>query len=75
MGDCDGDDDGNGNGNGVGVGDGNGNAKEMATARVTMKEGLPFHVAAMCRAFGQGTPCLHPHGHRESSFTNAASWG
>jgi hypothetical protein len=50
-------------------------AKEMATARVTMKEGLPLHVAAMCSTFGWATPCLHPHGHKESSFTSAASWG
>ncbi len=50
-------------------------AKEMATARVTMKEGLPLHVPVMCSAFGWATPCLHPHGHKESSFTSAASWG
>ncbi len=48
--------------------------KEMATARATMKEGLPLHVVAMCSAFGRATPCLHPHGHKESSFTSAASW-
>ncbi len=52
---------------------------EMVTAiakeRGTMKEGLPLHVAAMCSAFGWVTPCLHPHGHKESSFTSAASWG
>jgi hypothetical protein len=39
-------------------------AKEMATARATMKEGLPLHVAAMHSAFGWATPCLHPHGHK-----------
>jgi hypothetical protein len=48
-------------------------AKEMATAmamatamvRATItKEGLPLHVAEMCSAFGGGTPCLHPHGHK-----------
>jgi hypothetical protein len=50
-------------------------AKEMATARATMKEGLPLHVVAMCSTFGWATPCLHPHGHKESSFTSAASWG
>ncbi len=50
-------------------------AKETATARATMKEGLPLHVAAMCSAFGRMTPCLHPHGYKESSFTSAASWG
>ncbi len=50
-------------------------AKEMATARATMKEGLPLHVAEMCSAFGWATPCLHSHGHKESSFTSAASWG
>jgi hypothetical protein len=51
-------------------------AMEMATARATItKEGLPHHVAAMCSAFGQGTPCLYPHGHKESAFTSAESWG
>jgi hypothetical protein len=50
-------------------------AKETATARATMKEGLPLHVAAMCSTFGWATLCLHPHGHKESSFTSAASWG
>ncbi len=50
-------------------------AKEMTTARATMKEGLPLHVVAMCSAFGWATPCLHPHGHKESSFISAASWG
>ncbi len=50
-------------------------AKETAMARATMKEGLPFHVAAMCSAFGWATPCLYPHGHKESSFTSAALWG
>ncbi len=50
-------------------------AKETAMVRATMKEGLPLHVAAMCSAFGRATPCLHPHGHKESSFTSAASWG
>jgi hypothetical protein len=50
-------------------------AKEMAMARGTMKEGLPLHVAAISSAFGWATPCLHPHGHKESSFTSAASWG
>ncbi len=50
-------------------------AKETAKARATIKEGLPLHVAAMCSAFGRVTPCLHPHGHKESSFTNAATWG
>jgi hypothetical protein len=50
-------------------------AKETAMARVTMKEGLPLHVAEMCSPFGGVTPCLHPHGHKESSFTSAASWG
>ncbi len=49
--------------------------EETATARATIKEGLPLHVAAMCSAFGGATPCLHPHGHKESSFTCAASWG
>ncbi len=50
-------------------------AKETAMVRATMKEGLPLHVAAMCSAFGRTTPCLHPHGHEESSFTSVASWG
>jgi hypothetical protein len=50
-------------------------AKEMAKARATMKEGLPLHVAAIYSAFGRAKPCLHPHEHRESSFTGAASWG
>jgi hypothetical protein len=50
-------------------------AKETATARATTKEGLPLHVVAMCSVFGWATPCLHPHGHKESSFTSAASWG
>ncbi len=50
-------------------------AKETATARATMKEGMPLHVVAMCSTFGWAIPCLHPHGHKESSFTNAASWG
>jgi hypothetical protein len=36
-----------------------------ATARATItKEWLPLHVAAICSAFGGGTPCLHPHGHK-----------
>ncbi len=48
-------------------------AKAMATARATMKEGLPLHVAVMCSTFGWTTPCLHPHGRKESSFTSAAS--
>ncbi len=48
---------------------------ETATARATMKEGLPLHVAAMCSTFGWATPCLYPHGHKESSFASAASWG
>jgi hypothetical protein len=40
-------------------------AMATATARATItKEGLPLHVAAMCSAFGGGTPCLHPHGHK-----------
>ncbi len=46
----------------------------MAMATIT-KEGLPLHVAEMCHAFGRATPCLHPHGHKESAFTSAASWG
>ncbi len=78
MGNCNGNSDSNGDGNGVG----NGNematamAMAMATARATIaKEGLPLHVAAMCSAFGWATPCLHPHGHKESAFTSAASWG
>jgi hypothetical protein len=50
-------------------------AKETATARVTMKAGLPLYVAAMCSTFGRATPCLRPHGHKESSFISAASWG
>jgi hypothetical protein len=50
-------------------------AKETATVRATMKEGLPLHMAAMCSTFRWATPCLDPHGHKESSFTNAASWG
>jgi hypothetical protein len=50
-------------------------AKETAMARATMNEGLPLHFAAMCSALGWATPCLHPHGHKESSFTSAASWG
>jgi hypothetical protein len=50
-------------------------AKETAMARATMKEGLPLHVAVMCSAFGWATPCLHPHGHKESLFTSAAAWG
>ncbi len=54
-------------------------AMVMAMARAmaweTMKEGLPLHVAAMCSAFGGATPCLHPHGHKKSAFTSAASWG
>jgi hypothetical protein len=40
-------------------------AMATATARATItKEWLPFHVAAMCSAFGVATPCLHPHGHK-----------
>ncbi len=40
-------------------------AMAMAMVRATItKEGLPLHVAAMCSAFGGGTPCLHPHGHK-----------
>jgi hypothetical protein len=50
-------------------------AKEMAMVRAIMKEGLPLRVAAMCSAFGWVTPCLHPHGHKESAFTSTASWG
>jgi hypothetical protein len=51
-------------------------AMAIATEGATItKEGLPLHVAAMCSAFGQATTCLHPHGHKESAFTNAASWG
>ncbi len=50
-------------------------AKKTAMARATMKEGLPLHVAVMGSTFGRATPCLHPHGHKESSFTSAASWG
>ncbi len=50
-------------------------AMAMATPWATMKEGLPLHVAAMCSAFGGVTPCLHPHGHKKSAFTSAASWG
>jgi hypothetical protein len=51
-------------------------AMAMATARVTMtKAGLPLHVPAMCSAMAGATPCLHPHGHKESAFTSAASWG
>ncbi len=50
-------------------------AKETATVRATMKEGLPLNVVAMCSAFGWATPCVHPQGHKESSFTSAASWG
>jgi hypothetical protein len=38
-------------------------ATAMARATIT-KEGLPLHVAAMCSAFGEVTPCLHPHGHK-----------
>ncbi len=38
-------------------------ATAMARATIT-KEGLPLHVAEMCSAFGGGTPCLHPHGHK-----------
>jgi hypothetical protein len=34
------------------------------TRATIMKEGLPLHVAEMCSAFGGGTPCLHPHGHK-----------
>jgi hypothetical protein len=75
MGDCNG----NGDGNGTAMESESemvtAMAKEVATARATMKEGLPLHVAAMCSAFGRATPCLHPHGHKESSFTSAASWG
>ncbi len=49
-------------------------AMEMAMARATTtKEGLPLHVAATCSAFGRSTPCLHPHGHKESAITSAAS--
>ena len=49
-------------------------AMAMAMARATItKEGLPLHVAAMCSAFGRATPRLHPHGHKESAFTSAAS--
>ncbi len=41
-------------------------AMAMATAMATItKEGLPYHVAAMCSAFGGATPCLHPHGHKQ----------
>ena len=37
----------------------------MATARATItKEGLSFHVAEICSAFGGATPCLYPHGHK-----------
>ncbi len=50
-------------------------AKEKAMARATMKEGLPLHVAAMCSTFGRATSCLHPHGHKKSLFTSAASGG
>jgi hypothetical protein len=51
-------------------------AMETATVRATItKEGLPLHVAAMCSTFGWATPCLHPHGRKESAFTSAASWG
>ncbi len=51
-------------------------AMATATARATItKEGLSLHVAAMCSIFGRATPCLHPHGHKESAFTSAASWG
>jgi hypothetical protein len=40
-------------------------AMATATARATItKEGLPLHVAVICSAFGGGTPCLHPHGHK-----------
>ncbi len=48
----------------------------MAMVRATItKEGLPLHVAVMCSAFGWATPCLHPHGYKDSAFTSAASWG
>ncbi len=41
-------------------------AMAMATARATItNEGLPLHVVAMCSAFEGGTPCLHPHGHKQ----------
>jgi hypothetical protein len=44
-------------------------AMATATARVTMtKAGLPLHVPAMCSAMAGATPCLHPHGHKESAF-------
>jgi hypothetical protein len=68
-GDGDGDGNSNGSDDGNGVGDrvGKGNGKKMATARATMKEGSPLHVAAMCSAFGRAEPCLHPHGHKESA--------
>ncbi len=40
-------------------------AMATATARATItKEGLPFHVPAMCSAVAGVTPCLHPHGHK-----------
>ncbi len=39
-------------------------ATAMARATIT-KEGLPLHVAAICSAFGEVTPCLHPHGHKQ----------
>ncbi len=38
-------------------------AAAMVRATIT-KEGLLFHVAAKCIAFGGATPCLHPHGHK-----------
>ena len=50
-------------------------AMATATVRVMMtKAGLPLHVPAMCSAMVRATPCLHPHGHKESAFTSAASW-
>jgi hypothetical protein len=72
--------DGNGNGNGrlamamaTGMVTESAMATEMATAiamatamaRATItKEGLPFHVQAMCSTVVGATPCLHPHGHK-----------
>ncbi len=66
IGDCNGNDDGNGVGEGVGDGNGNcdGNGNGHGKNATITKEGLPLHVLAMCSAFGEEIPCLHPHGHK-----------
>jgi hypothetical protein len=78
MGYCNGDSNGNGDGDGNGVGDGDGNVDGNGDGHGNdnqYKGTLPLHVVAMCGAFGWAISCLHPHGHKESAFTSAASWG